>query len=217
VAVAEKETRADLEPAGIVRYSFFDRLLHWFVALTFIYLMLSGFAIGYPRMAWLYDVLGGGQTVRFLHPIVGIGFTLGIVVMLVKWLKDMLFERTDREWVGRLRTYTREGHTGLDTGRYNAGQKAYYWLAIVSGVLLVITGIPLWFPELLSNGWNQTARLVHHIVFLFTVGGFILQNNISTAMFPGTMQAMTTGTVSRRWAAWHHPRWFRKHDTNARP
>jgi len=26
------------------------------------------------------------------------------------------------------------------------------------------------------------------------------------------MTAMTTGKVSRRWAAWHHPRWFREQD-----
>jgi formate dehydrogenase subunit gamma len=216
VAVAEKETRVRAEPAGIVRYSFFDRILHWSVALTFIYLMLSGFALGYPRMAWLFDVLGGGQTVRFLHPIVGSVFTVGIVVMFVKWLRDMLFERTDREWVRRLRTYTREGHTGLDVGRFNAGQKGYFWGAIVSGVLLLITGLPLWFPSLLSDGWNQTARLLHHVLFLFSVGAFILHFYLTTAMFPGTMQGMTTGVVSRRWAAWHHPRWFRKHDTNTR-
>jgi len=44
--------RAEREE-GIVRYSLAERILHWFVALTFIYLMLSGVAVGYPRMAWL--------------------------------------------------------------------------------------------------------------------------------------------------------------------
>jgi cytochrome b subunit of formate dehydrogenase len=29
-------------------------------------------------------------------------------------------------------------------------------------------------------------------------------------LLPGTMTAMTTGKVSRRWAAWHHPRWYRE-------
>jgi formate dehydrogenase subunit gamma len=64
------------EEQGLVRYSLFDRILHWFVALTFIYLMLSGLALGYPRMAWLYDVLGGGSTVESVHPWVGAGFTI---------------------------------------------------------------------------------------------------------------------------------------------
>jgi cytochrome b subunit of formate dehydrogenase len=33
---------------------------------------------------------------------------------------------------------------------------------------------------------------------------------MSTVFLPGTMSSMTTGRVTRRWAAWHHPRWFRQ-------
>jgi formate dehydrogenase subunit gamma len=200
------------EEARIERYSLFDRLLHWFIALTFIYLLLSGLALGYPRMAWLFDILGGGQTVRFLHPWVGAAFTLGILVMLVAWLRSMRFKPVDREWTRHLRTYTREGHVDLDIDKYNAGQKGYYWFSIVTGLLLLITGIPLWFPSLMSGGWEQVARLVHHVLFLLSFAGFIIHVYMSTAMLPGTFSSMTTGTVSRRWAAWHHPAWFREHE-----
>jgi formate dehydrogenase subunit gamma len=199
---------------GIVRYSLAERILHWFVALTFIYLMLSGFAIGYPRMAWLYDVLGGGQTVRFLHPIVGIAFTVGFVLMLVLWVRDMMFDAKDRAWARDLRNYVREGHSSVDVDRYNAGQKGYFWFAVVTGVLLLVTGLPLWFPELMSAGWNQFARLLHHAVFLLTVGGFIIHVYMSTVMLPGTMPGMTGGRVTRAWAAWHHPSWFRKQEAD---
>ena len=196
----------------IVRYSFADRIVHWVVAITFIYLLLSGLALGYPRTAWLYDILGGGQTVRFLHPWAGIVFTLGIVYMLFAWTRDMLFDKSDREWTRNMRTYVREGHVDVDVGRYNAGQKGYYWFAIVTGVLLLLTGIPIWYPWMLSGGWNQAARLIHHVLFLLTVGGFIIHVYMSTAMFPGTVRGMTTGRVERRWAAFHHPRWFRERD-----
>jgi len=196
----------------IVRYSFADRIAHWVVAITFIYLMLSGLALGYPRTAWLYDILGGGQTVRFLHPWVGIAFMLGIVYMLFAWTRDMLFDHSDREWTRNMRTYVREGHVDVDVGRYNAGQKGYYWFAVVTGVLLLLTGIPLWYPWMLGAGWNQLARLLHHVLFLLTVGGFIIHVYMSTAMFPGTIRGMTSGRVERRWAAFHHPRWFRDRD-----
>jgi len=199
---------------GIVRYSLGERILHWFVALTFIYLALSGFALGYPRMAWLYDFLGGGQTVRFLHPIVGVAFTLGVLLMLVLWVRDMVFDHKDRAWIRDLRNYTREGHSQVDIDRFNAGQKGYYWFAIVTGLLLLLTGIPLWFPDLLSAGWNQSARLLHHVVFLFTVGGFIIHVYMSTMMLPGTVPGMTGGRVTRAWAAWHHPAWFRKQEAD---
>src|SRR5581483_937693 len=108
------------------RYTLTDRIVHWWVALTFIALMVSGFALGYPRAYFLSGLFGGGQTMRFLHPWFGVAFTLGILWMLVSWARDMRMQAVDREWVRRLRTYTAEGHTGLDTGRYNAGQKGYY-------------------------------------------------------------------------------------------
>jgi formate dehydrogenase subunit gamma len=199
---------------GIVRYSLAERLLHWFVTLTFIYLLLSGFALGYPRMAWLYDILGGGQTVRFLHPIVGVGFTVGVLLMFVIWLRDMVFDAKDREWTRDLRNYVREGHSRVDVERFNAGQKGYFWFAVLTGVLLLVSGLPLWFPTLVSAGWNQSARLLHHVLFLLTVGGFIIHVYMSTVMLPGTVPGMTTGRVTRAWAAWHHPSWYRKHEAD---
>jgi len=198
----------------IVRYSMAERILHWTVAITFIYLLLSGFALGYPRMAWLYDILGGGQTVRFLHPIVGVVFSVGVVLMLILWMRDMVFNAKDREWARDLRSYVREGHSSVDVERFNAGQKGYFWFAFLTGVLLLISGLPLWFPTLMTAGWNQAARLLHHVLFLLTVGGFIIHVYMSTMMLPGTVPGMTTGRVTRAWAAWHHPNWFRKQEAD---
>ncbi|MBW3603773.1 MAG: formate dehydrogenase subunit gamma, partial [Actinobacteria bacterium] len=196
----------------IQRYSLFDRILHWAIALSFIYLLLSGLALGYPRMAWLYDVLGGGQTVRWMHPVIGVVLTVATVIMFVAWVKDMLFSSVDRAWVRNLGTYVRSGHVDLDVGRYNAGQKGYFWFAVLTTVLLLVTGIPLWFPGSFGLGLLQLSRVSHHVLFLLAVAGFIIHVYMSTAMFPGTMGAMTSGRVPRRWAAFHHPAWFRRKD-----
>ena len=210
--------RVTAPPAAgeLERYSFAERLLHWWVALTFVALMVSGFALGYPRAAFLSGLFGGGQTMRFLHPWIGLGFMVGVVAMFVAWLSEMRFEASDRAWVQKLRTYAGSGHSGLDTGRYNAGQKGYFWFSVVFALVLFLTGLPLWFPWMAGAGINRAARLVHHTAFLFTVGGFILHVYLSAIMFPGTLAAMTTGRVSRAWAAWHHPRWFREREAGAR-
>ena len=194
----------------MVRYSFGERVMHWWVGLTFVALMISGFALGYPRAYFLSGLFGGGQTMRFLHPWIGVAFTLGILAMIVTWLRDMRFQAGDRDWLGRLRSYTRQGHTGIDTGRYNAGQKGYYWFAVVLGLVLFLTGLPIWGGALGgAAGIHHIARFLHHGAFLLMVGGFIIHVYMSTIMFPGTMSSMTSGRVTRAWAAWHHPRWFR--------
>ena len=198
---------------GIERYTLFERIVHWWVALTFIALMLSGFALGYPRAYFLSGLFGGGQTMRFLHPWFGVAFTLGILWMLFSWARNMRMTAVDKQWVKRLRSYTHTGHTGLDTGRFNAGQKGYYWFSVVLGLVLFLTGLPLWGGFLGgAAGWHHVARFLHHAAFLLMVGGFIIHVYMSTVMFPGTMSAMTTGRVSRAWAAWHHPAWFRTRD-----
>lgn len=194
----------------VTRYSLFERIVHWEVALTFVYLLLTGMGLAYPRMAWLLTWMGGGQTARAAHPWVGVAFTVGVLAMIVLWTASMRFDRTDREWVHRLRTYLRTGHTGLDVGRFNAGQKGYYWFVVVFTLVLLVTGIPLWFPWMLSPGWRQAARLIHHASYLAMLAGFMIHVYLSTVMLPGTMTAMTTGRVTRRWAAWHHPRWLRE-------
>jgi formate dehydrogenase subunit gamma len=202
---------------SIVRYTLFDRILHWEVAVTFTYLLLSGMALAYPRLAWMMTWLGGGQTVRAAHPWVGIAFTIGIVIMLVMWARPMRFDGTDREWVRRLRQYTRTGHTGVDVGRYNAGQKGYYWFSVVFGVILLLSGIPLWYPWILGagSGLQKASRIIHHLSYLFMFAGFIIHVYMSTVMLPGTMSAMTSGKVTRRWALWHHPRWVREKEGSA--
>lgn len=198
---------------GIERYTFAERVVHWLVALTFIALMLSGFALGYPRAYFLSGLFGGGQTMRFLHPWFGVAFTLGILWMLVKWASDMRLNAGDRHWIRKLKTYAGSGHSGLDVGRYNAGQKGYYWFSIIFGLVLLVTGIPLWYPWLIdNNGLHHLARFIHHAAFLLMVGGFMVHVYMSTVMFPGTLSAMTTGRVSRAWAAFHHPAWFRVQD-----
>lgn len=200
------------ERETLVRYTLFERIVHWDVGVTFVYLLLSGMALAYPRMAWMMTWLGGGQTVRAVHPWVGVAFTVGILFMVYLWARPMRFEPTDREWVHRLKTYTRTGHTGVDVGRYNAGQKGYYWFIVVFGILLFVTGVPLWFPWMLGagTGLQKAARLLHHLSYLAMFAGFLIHVYMSTVMLPGTMQGMTSGRVSRRWALWHHPRWVRE-------
>lgn len=210
--VIEREDVAAVEgePAEVARYNLFERVLHWEVAITFIALMLSGMALTYPRLAWLSGLFGGGQTMRAAHPWFGIAFTVGIVVMLGIWARGMLLDATDRTWFRRLRRYARTGHVGLDIGRWNGGQKGYFWASLGLGVVLLVSGIPLWFPSVAAGTVQEWARLIHQAAFLLMVGGFIIHVLLSAFLFPGTMSGMTSGRVTRAWAAWHHPRWFRE-------
>ncbi len=198
------------EPVGLLRYTLFERVLHWVVAITFVALLLSGLALAYPRLAWLAGLFGGGQTMRAAHPWIGVAFTVGIVLMLVIWARGMLFDRADRVWFRRIGEYARRGHVAVDSGRWNGGQKGYFWASLVLAIVLLVTGLPLWFPSIADSGIRQLSRLTHNVAFLLMVAGFIIHVLLSAFLFAGTMTAMTSGRVTRAWAAWHHPRWYRE-------
>lgn len=54
--------RAETRPEGTLhRYGFNERVLHWFVALSFTLLMISGFALGYPRAYFLSGSSAAGR------------------------------------------------------------------------------------------------------------------------------------------------------------
>ena len=143
---------------------------------------------------------------RFLHPWFGVAFTLGVVWMLVSWAKDMRFDAGDREWLGRLKTYAGSGHTGLDTGRYNAGQKGYYWFSVIFGLVLLVTGLPLWYPWLAgARDCTNIARFLHHADFLLMVGGFMHPRVHVDRDVPGDAVGHDHRPGSRAWAAFHHP------------
>jgi len=195
---------------GLPRYNLFERIVHWTVAITFIALMLSGLALGYPRLYWLSGLFGGGQTMRAAHPWIGVAFTAGILVMLVMWAKPMRTDAEDRLWLKRIGQYASTGQNDVDNGRWNAGQKLYFWFSVAFAVFLLLTGIPLWFPSSWGSGLLQWSRFLHHVLFLLAVAGFIIHVLLSALVFPGTMEGMTSGRVSTAWAAHHHPRWFRE-------
>lgn len=205
----ERAEVVEPETALVPRYGLFERVLHWVVAITFIALLLSGMALAYPRLAWLSVLFGGGQTMRAAHPWIGIVFTVGIVVMLVIWGRGMLLDASDRAWFRRLRAYSRTGHVGLDIGRWNGGQKGYFWASLVLAIVLLVSGIPLWFPSTAGAEVREWSRLIHHAAYLLMVGGLII-HVLLVFLFPGTLTGMTNGEVTRAWAAWHHPRWFRE-------
>jgi formate dehydrogenase subunit gamma len=210
VSVAETRPRTVVveEERDLVRYTLFERLLHWVTGIAFVALLLSGLALAYPRLYWLSGLFGGGQTMRTAHPWFGVVFTAGMVLMLLVWGRGMLLDRSDRQWFRRIRAYVRDGHSDVDTGRWNGGQKAYFWVSLLLAIVLLVTGVPLWFPSVAESGIRQLSRLVHHVAFLLIVAGFIIHVLLSF-LFRGTMDGMVSGRVSRAWAAWHHPRWFR--------
>ena len=122
----------------------------------------------------------------------------------------MFLVRSDWRWLGAIRYYvTQQRDKVPPAGKYNAGQKLFFWAQGVMAVVLVVSGLPLWFPDTFEASalLTATARLLHYVAALG--GGLLLVLHVylGTVAYPGTARGMIDGRVTRRWAQLHHPRW----------
>jgi formate dehydrogenase iron-sulfur subunit len=195
----------------LVRHRLAARVVHWSAAVLMIATLLTGLPIWTPALGWTAGLFGGLAVCRWLHPWVGIGFFAAMLAMVGVWLGAMRMERGDWAWLGpKALAYLRRGGDDPDVGKYNGGQKLFFYLVAALALVLLLTGLVLWFPRALSASWSGAAWILHDGAFLLFAAAIVVHVYLGTAAMPGTFRAMTRGTVSKAWARLHHPRWYRE-------
>ncbi|MCF3146755.1 cytochrome b/b6 domain-containing protein [Streptomyces platensis] len=115
----------------------------------------------------------------------------------------------DRQW---LRAALRR-RGGRPAGKFNAGQKLY--AAWIAGAVLVMlgTGLLMWFTDLAPLVWRTGATFVHDWLALAVV--LVIAGHVWKAFGdPESRRGLRTGSVDARWARREHPLW--EHEDNAR-
>lgn len=195
----------------VIRHRRSIRLLHWGSALSFALALVTGMPIWSPVFGWMANLVGGLQVARILHPYVSLAFVVFSAIQFFSWRGEMRIEERDKEWFGpKLFKFLRYEDEAIDTGKYNGGQKMFFYAVTVGAVALLLTGIPMWFPLSFSRNIRLIAIVLHDVTFIFFLVGVISHIYMGTAAEPGTFRSMTVGTVTRSWARLHHPGWFRE-------
>jgi len=194
------------------RYTLAERINHWLSALTYMYLLVTGLGFWSPYLFWLTALVGGGPVARFWHPWVGLFFTVSVVVMYSHWRRDMHTNTADRAWRQEIGHYIRNEDEHLPAvGKFNFGQKLWFWLMVYGTILLLLSGIGLWLVDVIPwelRALRYAAILVHVAAALVTIGGFIIHVYMSTVLEEGSFSSMVEGTVSKPWARHHHRLWY---------
>jgi formate dehydrogenase subunit gamma len=195
----------------VIRYNFTERALHAIIGLVFLYLLLTGLAFWTPGLYWIATVLGGGFVSRLLHPWMGFVFAALAMWMFVLWHRDMETTDADRAWRRAMAQYVRNEDAHVPAvGRFNYGQKIFFWVMLWSMLALLLSGVVLWIPDAVQGGarWlSQAAILVHAVSALVAIGAFIVHVYMGIAVVPGSVNAIVHGGVSRDWARHHHRLW----------
>jgi len=196
----------------ICRYTLVERIHHWAGFFAYFYCLITGLAFWSPYMYWLAAVVGGGPIARFWHPWFGVAFTLSMLWMYKMWRGDMQRTEADRRWSKQVKHYIENDDENLPPeGRFNFGQKIFFWLMLYGVILLLISGLGMWFVESIpwSLRWvRYTAITVHVVAAMATIGGFIIHVYMGTAMIRGGFTSIIRGEVSTAWAKTHHRLWY---------
>ncbi len=195
----------------IIRHRLSTRVIHWAVALFFFVSLVSGAPIWTPVFGWMASLLGGLNVCRVIHPWAGLLFFAGSVLMFVRWRGDMRIEPGDRQWLG-LKSVRYMDHKEADVavGKYNGGQKLFFYAAALGALGLLVSGIVLWLPMRFPQLVRWVGILLHDATFILFAIAVVFHIYLAVFAEPRTLRAMTRGTVTKGWARLHHPGWYRE-------
>ena len=166
------------EGQGELRMLPFERMQHALLAISFIVLVWTGFALKYPDQLWAKPLLllEGTTSLRsIIHRVaaaVFMGVTVTHLISLIAnrklrehW-KEMLPNRNDpREALSGFAYNLGLGSTPPSRSSHSYIEKAEYWAVVWGAVVMISTGIMLWANNLamrvLPKSWLDMATSIH--------------------------------------------------------
>ena len=195
----------------MVRFSAFERCVHWTATVCFIVLALSGLNITFGKVL-LLPLIGPeafsalSALGKHAHNYLSFPFTISVVAIFLMWIAWNIPNRTDIQWMMEGGGFG-EKHPPADL--FNAGQKSIYWVVVLGGALVAASGYILMFP-FYGTGIvaMQLAQLVHGIVALLFITAMLFHIYMGTIGEEGAFEGMWDGIVDENWAKQHHSIWY---------
>lgn len=126
-------------------FSLFNRIIHAIAAVSFVIIIPTGLIMMFG------STFGGGEFVKAckeLHAISTVLFMISVVPMFIMWVKNMLFTAEDIKWIMILGGYLSKEKKPIPAGKFNAGQKMWFWVSTLGGVVMIYTGVTLYVQDL---------------------------------------------------------------------
>jgi formate dehydrogenase subunit gamma len=197
----------------IERYTFSERMLHWYTALLFIIMAVTGLSLLLGRIT-LIPLFGHWadsaflQAAKVLHNYCGPLLLVGILLEFVIWVRYNIPRKIDLAWFKNMGGMIGNGKRP-HTGKVNAGEKGWFWLIFVFGIAVGITGVLLDFPI-----WGQTrftmqvSHVIHATVAVMFITASFCHIYMGTLGVEGIFEAMWSGSVDAVWAKQSHDLWY---------
>jgi len=220
--------RESLRRQSVVRFDRFQVIHHIVLAISFIVLAITGFALRYPDAAWVQFATNLGltepmrSTVHRAAGVLLVVFGIWHVIWVLtsqrgrREMKAMLPKLKDfRDLVDNLRYHTFRSKREAWIGRYGYPEKVEYWSLIWGIVLMALTGLVLWFPEATVRffpSWTIAASQTIHFYEAWLAALAIVVWHFFFVIFHPDVYPMNwawmTGRLTDEHVKRHHPAWY---------
>jgi formate dehydrogenase subunit gamma len=191
-------------PELLRRFTTAERWIHRTTALLMGIALITAAFLYLPALA---ELAGRRRLLVTAHEWAGITLPVPLVLGLLS--------RAFRADLGRLGRFGPHDHGWVraalrghhrPSGKFNAGQKLY--AAVIAGAVLVMmgTGLIMWFPHLAPLIWRTGSTFVHDWLALL-IGVLVAGHIWMAARDPQARRGLRTGYVSRAWARREHSLW----------
>jgi formate dehydrogenase subunit gamma len=225
----------------IERFKAIERFSHWCLAGSFLMLALTGLLLLFGRNVLIpifgHEVNSGIATFSiWVHNNIAWVFMASLVAIFVLWVAHNIPNKLDLEWLAKGGGIVGNAHPSAK--KFNAGQKIIFWMTIILGASVSMSGLSLLFPfelpmfaktfalvntvtgmglkeVLLPHEEMQLAHLWHAIVAITMIIAIVAHIYIGSVGMEGAFDAMGDGQVDLEWAKQHHDLWVEEQQGTA--
>ena len=200
--------------ATLLRFGAFERFMHWVTATSWCILAISGLNVVAGRLV-LLPLIGNdafttfSEWMKFSHNFLAFPFIAGVLLMFLVWVRHNIPNRIDVAWFKAGGGFVGNRHPAAE--KFNGGQKVVFWIVVLGGGGLAVTGLALMFPFYVTGITGmQLAQVLHGGIALLMIAAMLGHIYIGSIGMEGAIDAMNSGEVDLKWAKEHHSLWVQE-------
>lgn len=172
-------------------FSKYNILIHWFAAIPFVLICITGIIMVFGTS------FGGGVFVRLARNIHGLSTIIFIIfatLMFFMWFRESLFKKYDIDWFKIMGGYLSQNNIPIPAGKFNAGQKIWFWIATLGGAIMAITGGIMYFQYTDINTLRLVA-IIHNILGFLVIAMLITHIYMALFAIEGAIESILNGNM----------------------
>ncbi len=185
----------------VVRFRVHERLSHLIAMTTVAVLGVTGFCF----LLGEHDPMGHGA--RTIHTYFGYVAVVGMAGILLSWVWHMFPGKGDVQWLMKAGGYLGGVKEHLPAGKFNAGQKVLFWLMMLCGLTLAVTGVIMGLQRDARFDGQELVYTIHDAAALLMILMLLAHAYLATVVVSHSLNSLFGGKVAKAWADQHHSKW----------